>query len=111
MPSSGYFDIPFGVDGTLITVPDGVQSDGSVSYAQGWGVDYTLPNTNPSYKYMPQGQFNQLFFDITTAIQNWQQNTIAPFITSSMNGGTPYSYSMYNMVLFGGVGYISVANS
>jgi len=54
-PSSGYFDTVFGVDGTLVTVPDGIQGDGSVSYTQGWGVDYTLPNTNPSYKYMPQG--------------------------------------------------------
>ena len=85
--------------------------DGSVSYTQGWVVDYTLPNSNPSYKYMPQDKFNQLFYDITYAIQNWQQHTIAPFITSAMNNGTPFSYSKYSMVLYGGTGYISLANS
>lgn len=111
MPISGYFDTPFGIDGTLVTVPDGVQSDGSVSYNQGWGVDYTLPSSNPSYKYMPQGQFNQLFFDITSAIQNWQQNTIAPFITSTMNGGSPYTYPQYALVLYGGVAYLSNTGS
>ena len=49
--------------------PDAVQSNGSVSYDQGYGVDYTLPNTNPSYKYMEQDKFNQLFYDITSALQ------------------------------------------
>ena len=111
MPNSGYFDTPFGVDGTLTTVPDAVQSDGSVSYTQGFGVDYTLPSSNPSYKYMPQGQFNQLFYDITSALQQYQQNGIPPFITTAMNGGTPYSYSQYAMVLYGGVAYQSNTNS
>ena len=60
---------------------------------------------------MPWGQFNQLFYDITSAIQNWQQNTIAPFITTAMNGGTPYTYPQYAMVLKSGVGYISLVGS
>lgn len=111
MPIDQYFDTPFGASGELATIPDAVQVDGSVSYASGWGIDYTLINTNPSYKSIPWGQFNQLFFDITTAIQNWQQNTIAPFITTSMNGGTPYSYPQYAMVLSGGIAYQSNTGS
>lgn len=111
MPISGYFDVVFGSSGTLTSVPDAVQSDGSVSYTSGWGVDYTLPASNPSYKSVPQGSMNQLFYDITSAIQNWQQNTVAPFITTAMNGGTPYSYPAYAMVLYSGVVYISNTGS
>jgi hypothetical protein len=111
MPNSGYFDKAFGVDGTRATVPDSVQSDGSVSYDQGFGVDYTLPNTNPSYKYMPQDKFNQLFFDITSAIQTIQQGSAPAFITSLMNGGTPFSYPINAAVTLGGVTYISNTGS
>jgi len=93
----------------LATIPDGVQGDGSVSYNQGWGIDYTLPSSNPSYKYMPWGQFNQLFYDITSAIQVLQQGSPPAFITSAMNGGSPYSYPLGAMVSKSGVNYISLA--
>lgn len=111
MPSSGYFDTIFGASGTLVTVPDAIQGDGSVSYTQGWGVDYTLPSSNPSYKYMPQGQFNQLFYDITAAIQTLQQGSPPAFITSAMNGGSPYSYPKGAKVSLGGANYVSLTAS
>lgn len=94
MPNSGYFDVIFASSGSTATVPDGIQSDGSVSYTQGYGVDYTLdPNTNPSALNIEQTKFNQLLYDITSAIQYIQQNGAAPFITTSMNNGTAYSYA------------------
>lgn len=112
MPISGYFDRPFCNTGTKTTVPDGTQSDGSVSYEVGYGIDYTLdPLTNPSALDIEQGKMNQLFYDITSALQNWQQNAFPPFITSTMNGGTAYSYSKGNAVRYGGVTYVSLINA
>lgn len=108
---NGYFDTPFGIDGELVVIPDGVQVDGSVSYTQGWTVNYTLPSSNPSYKFMPWGQFNQLFYDITSATQYLQQNDAPAFITTTMNGGSPYSYPKYARVNLAGVNYISLQNS
>lgn len=101
MPINGYFDVVFAKDGDVTPVPDGVQSDGSVSYDQGYGADYSLdPTSNPDALLIERAKFNQLLFDMTTAIQNWQQNSFAPFITSTMNGGSPYSYPAYIMVLY-----------
>lgn len=111
MPISGYFDTIFASSGTITTVPDAVQGDGSVSYAQGYGVDYTLPNTNPSYRYMEQGKFNQLFYDVTSAIQTLQQGSPPAFITSTMNGGTPYTYPAGATVSYSGVNYTSLVGS
>ena len=110
MPISGYFDQVFANDGDLNTVPDAAQPSGSVSYNQGFPILYSTP-VGSGGLLVPRTAFNQLFYDVTAAIQNWQQNTIAPFITSTMNGGSPYSYSQYNMVLHGGVAYISLQNS
>lgn len=109
-PISGYFDIPFAENGDLNTIPDATQPSGTVSYNQGFPVLYSTPVASGGYN-VPRTAINQVLNDITSAVQDWQRNTIAPFITSTMNGGTPYSYSQYNMVLYGGVAYISLANS
>lgn len=112
MPNSGYFDTPFGVAGTRTAVPDGVQPDGSVSYSQGYGVDYTLdPTTNPDALNIEQDKFNQILYDITLAIQYNQQGLPAPFITSAMNGGSPFSYGAYATVIYSGVAYQSLVGS
>lgn len=112
MPISGYFDTVFATSGTRATVPDATQPDGSVNYTTGYGVDYTLdPATNPSALNIEQNKFNQLMYDITSAIQQYQQNGIPPFITTTMNGGTPFSYAQYVEVLSGGIAYRSLINS
>jgi hypothetical protein len=107
MPNSGYFDVPFGVDGPLTTVPDAIQPDGSVSYTGGYGINYTLqPGTSGALN-VENTKLNQILNDITTAIQNYQQNGIPPFITSAMNNGTPFSYAQFAMVIYDGVAYQS----
>lgn len=111
MPISGYFDVKFAESGDLATVPDAAPIDGSVSYESGYGADYSLPNTDPDFKNPERDKMNQIFNDITAAIQQYQQNGTPPFITSAMNGGSPYSYSQYNRVRLAGVDYISLVNS
>lgn len=94
MPVSGYFDVVFAVDGDLTPVPDDVQPDGSINYPQGWGPYYSQdPTIDPGTAlFIDRAQTNQLFFDITSALQYIQQNGCAPFITTAMNGGSAYSY-------------------
>lgn len=107
MPNSGYFDVPFGQSGPLTTVPDGVQTDGSISYTQGYGPNYTLQPGTPGALNVDNATMNQVFNDITKAIQYNQQGLPAPFITTAMNNGTPYSYAQFAMVMQGGVAYQS----
>ena len=110
MPNSGYFDTVFAVAGDVSPVPDATQPDGTVSYQQGFSVAYSTAVASGGYN-VPRTGFNQIFLDITTAIQNWQQNTTSPLITTAMNGGSPYSYPKYARVLYLGVTYISLQNS
>lgn len=108
MPNNGYFDTVFAQTGTLTPVPDAAQVSGTVSYNQGFTPPYSLAPTNPSALLVGRGEFNQIMNDITTAIQNWQQNGIPPFITSAMNGGTPFAYAQYAIVFEGGTAYQSL---
>lgn len=110
MVNSGYFDIPFGQSGDLTPVPDPVQGSGAVSYTEGFGVLYQTPVASGGLN-IPRGSMNQLFNDITTAIQLQQQGLPAPFITSAMNNGSPYSYAQYATVVRSGVAYTSNVGS
>ncbi len=111
MPNTGYFDTLFCASGDKAAVPDATQPDGSVSYEQGFTVDYTLPIGNLDRKTVPRNQTNQLYYDITSALQQYQQKGVPPFITTSMNGGSPFSYSQGDRVVTGGVIYISLVNT
>jgi hypothetical protein len=108
-----YFIYPFASSGDLTAVPNTVQPDGSVSYPQGYGPYYAQdPATNPTtYKDIERNKMNQLFFDLTTAVQQYQQHGIPDFITSAMNGGTAYSYSIGDRVTYGGIIYVSISNA
>lgn len=110
MPINGYFDAPFAISGNLQTVPDPIQGNGSVSYTEGFGVLYSTAVESGGYNF-PRAQFNQLMNDVTTALQYIQRGNAAAFITSAMNGGTPYSYPQYATVLKDGVAYQSLQDS
>lgn len=109
MPINNYIDTVFAEAGDLTPVPDAVQGDGSVSYDQGYGIKYSTPVGSGGLDF-PRAQLNQLLNDITTVLQQYQQHGTPPFITSTMNGGTPYSYSQYDRALTGGVAYQSLIN-
>ena len=107
MPINGYFDTVFAAGGDLNTIPDATQPGGTVSYEQGFPVLYSTPVASGGYN-VPRTAINQVLHDITTAVQLYQQTGIPPFITTTMNGGTPYSYGKYAQVLYGGVAYVSL---
>lgn len=114
MPSNGYFDTAFALNGTLTTIPDPTQANGTVLYNQGFPASYSTPVASGGYNF-PRAQFNQLMNDITSAIQFMQQNGASNFITTAMNGGEPYSYNIGAVVMYnagsGIQAWISTASS
>lgn len=75
------FAVPFAQSGDKAAIPTGVQPDGSVSFAQGFGPDYELDKSvDPvNAKDVPRDQTNQLYFDITDAIGEIQAKGFAPW--------------------------------
>lgn len=101
MPTRPYFIYPFAVDGDLTAIPETVQGDGSVSYQEGFGPDYALEyGVNPDALPVPRTKSNQLYNDITTAIQQIQQNGFNLWISSADNGGSPYAYGIGTIVYY-----------
>lgn len=99
--TSKFFVVPFATDGDKTTVPDGTQTDGSISYQAGWTLDYSLdPAVTPLAKPVSRSATNQLFYDVTLSLQQLQIWGTPDFITSSQNEGTPYPYSTYARVLY-----------
>ena len=93
MSATKFFVYPFGTAGTLTPVLDPIQPGGVISYQEGFGVDYTLEyGVDPAALPIPQGGMNQLFFDITTALQQYQTIGTPNFVTASQNLGTAYPY-------------------
>lgn len=99
MAMNKFFRIPFATSGDKIAVPDASQPSGSVSYTDGFGPDYELdPGVDPAAKDVPRDETNQLYFDITNAIKEYQEFGVPDFITSALNGGSAFSYAKYARV-------------
>lgn len=73
------FVVPFASTGNKTAVPNALQPDGTVSYAQGFGPDYELDKTvDPvNAKDVPRAQTNQLYYDLTDAVGEQQLYGVA----------------------------------
>lgn len=103
MPSPyKYYTFPFGISADdLTTIPDTPPIDNSVNYQTGWTDPYELNLlTDPAAIPIPRGQMNQLFYDITNNIQQYQQYG-SPIWVSGI------SYPIYARVYYSGVVYES----
>lgn len=67
-----FFKVPFAQNGDRVPVPDATQSDGSISYQQGFGYDYERPKSDPDHKLIERDTTNQLFHDLTAALREIQ---------------------------------------
>lgn len=110
-----YFDTAFASSGDLTTVPDAAQVSGSISFAQGWGVNYQRQiGVDPLAMPIDRTTMNYLFNVITTAIQQYQSFGVPEWITSANNGGTPFAYDYGAIVRYSSSGippfttYVSV---
>lgn len=96
---------PFAENGDRTAVADSTQSNGVVSYEQGYGPQYSLnPATDPSSRRIGRDPHNQIFHDLSSNIKEWQEQLAPNFITAANNGGTAFSYPL-GMVVWDGTGY------
>lgn len=100
-----YFVYPFGTAGDITAVPL-TAAPAVLSYQYGFGVDFELPlDTNPNALPIPRSQFNQLMFDITSAVQQYQQTGTPNFILAADNLGVAFPYPIYARVRYLGEVY------
>lgn len=107
-----YIRVPFADSGDKAAIPVASQPDGSVSFVQGYPLAYSLdPLTDTGAKRIERLKMNQLFYDITRAVQEIQQNGVKPFITSEENGGSAFSYGAGALVMYNGAIYQSLVSA
>jgi len=101
MSDTKFFKVPFAVSGDVSPIPDPAQVDGSMSYTAGYPIDYELdPTSDPDAKRIERDKMNQLFFDITSNLLQYQLWGVPQFVTTAQNGGTPVSYGKGAYVLY-----------
>lgn len=89
-----YLRYSWAVNGDRDVIPDDATADGSTSYQEGWGVRTTLdPATNTNALSLSRRNFNGLFFAITAAIRELQQQGHPDRIDSADNGGITFPYT------------------
>ncbi|KMJ46885.1 hypothetical protein AB204_00910 [Xenorhabdus khoisanae] len=78
------FKTPFAAQGDRVAIPNEVQPDGAVSYAQGYGYDYERDqNTDPAAKDIEREKMNGIFHDITEAVGEMQAFGAAQWSTEA----------------------------
>lgn len=96
-----FFVNPFAISGLKTPIPDTGVGTGPVNYEFGFGTYYALPfPTDPNALPVPLQGFNELMFDTTDAIKQYQTEGTYPWITSVQNLGVPYPYPIYARVRY-----------
>lgn len=68
-----YYINPFAENGTKKIIPEISQSDGSISYPQGYPTNYERDlETDPLALPIERAKFNQLLFDVTDNLQDFK---------------------------------------
>lgn len=94
-----WFKTLFAETGTKTAVPDATDPSGYVSYNQGYGADYQrVLGTDPLAKAIERDKLNQVLYDMTGAIQQYQTHGFPDYIDATTNGGTPYAYVLNAIV-------------
>ena len=106
-----FFYFPFAKNGNTSTTPDIAQINGSVSYEQGYPIDYQLPlASNPAAQPINRAQYNGVLNDITGAILQLQSQGVANWIGAIADpplNGANFPYPINAMVYYSGRVYQS----
>lgn len=94
-----FVKVPFALSGGKLAIPEAVQPGGEVSFTEGYGPRYSQDPTTTGLR-LDREQSNELFYILTTGINQYQTESFPRFITTADNGGVPYSYSKYATVLY-----------
>lgn len=96
-----YFKYPFAEMGDKTEIKDDVQTDGTISYQAGWTFDYERKyGSDPQAKPVARDRTNQLNYDITSVLKQYQENGFFDYITPEMNGGSAFPYALAACVRF-----------
>ena len=84
------FTTAFAENGDVMFIPEGAQSDGSVSYETGFGPDYSADPLEANAKPVPRAGHNELFNQITGSIGDIQRQGAADwYLEFAADGGYP----------------------
>jgi hypothetical protein len=104
-----YYERPFAETGDKTAVTDDSVTT-IVSYEKGYTPEYELdPDTNPDGLYIDRQRFNQIMFDATSNIKEWQEQTFPAFIADD-GSGSPFSYPIGAIVNLAGVNYQAIVD-
>lgn len=108
-----FFRKLWAVSGTRAAMPDDVQADGTAAYESGYGFDYQRATGDSLLKMIERDKFNQLVYDVTLALQQYQTSGYPEFIATADNGGVAYSYRKNAYVYWPTDGnvYVSLVNA
>jgi microcystin-dependent protein len=79
--------------GDRAAVPDTTPVDGSAGYQIGYGFDYQRAPDDPLVKNIERNKWNQVLYDITLGLRQYQTMGFPEFITDADNGGFPFPYA------------------
>ena len=100
-----YFINQFAVNGDLVEISDTTNSDGTVSYQQGYGFDYQRDlKVDDAAKGPDRLSWNGILSDITGAIIQYQQNSIPDWQSFQ-------TYPQFARVRYGGLVFESTVNN
>lgn len=103
MSGQKFIRTPFATTGDKTAIPDAVQVDGSLSWAEGFGFDYERnPASDPAAKRIPRDQTNQYLFDLSNNIREYQIAGFPEWVTAAQNGGVALAYPINAYVRWNG---------
>ena len=99
---ANFFAYPFAIAGDKTTVPNTGNDLGPINYQYGWGTNYDLTlGVDADALPISRNQTNQLFYDVTSALQQYQSVGTPDFIPSGQTvDGDPYPYNLYARVRY-----------
>lgn len=107
-----FFRYVFGGAGDRVAVPDTTPVDGSVAYEQGYGFDYQRAPADPLVKNIERNKYNQLLYDITLGLRQYQTQGFPEYIDPADNGGVAFEYDKNAIVRWtDGQNYVSLVDA
>ena len=96
-----FYKTPFAENGDKADIAEKATSDGTVSYQEGWSVDYQRDmEIDKNAKAVERDVMNGILNDITSNIRQYQTMAFPEFITSEDNDGTPFLYTAGTVISY-----------
>ena len=96
-----FYKTPFAENGDKAEIAEKTTSDGTVSYQEGWSVDYQRDmEIDKNAKAVERDVMNGILNDITSNIRQYQTVAFPEFITSEDNDGAPFLYTAGTVVSY-----------